>query len=288
MRLVLTSFLAVWGAFFASAADPGWIPCRILGRVVMVEALVNGRGPFLLIVDTGATETVLTPAVARRAGLRVWNSGSEQYRATAAEVAVSGAAVRDFGVFVFDPPQALSLRLDKGVDYGGMLGYSFLSRFVTTIDYPGRRLRFDAIGKRAASKGVQGAATDAHSIPFTLKDRLICLQGRINGRGPLTWLLDTGSAEVMVLPDVAARLGLTRSRDGGGGGRDVGFSVLEEMDVGGVRASNVNAVVARLGWENPAAVTYDGIAGYPFLSNRVITVNYRDKTVSLGRGRPVD
>ncbi|MGQ9663019.1 MAG: hypothetical protein ACUVWX_11890, partial [Kiritimatiellia bacterium] len=42
------------------AASNTEIPVEISGRVVFVRTSINGQGPFVLIVDTGATETILT------------------------------------------------------------------------------------------------------------------------------------------------------------------------------------------------------------------------------------
>ena len=301
MRRLSSLLFLLLAAAPASAEEPGWIPFRLLGKVVMVEATINGHGPFLLIVDSGATETVLTPAVARQAGLRTWSATPDQRKGMARDIAVGSASVRDLPVFVFDPIQALPLRLDKGIDYGGMLGYTFLAAFTTTIDYPAHRLRFESVEKKsptaippasqrlpapmrgAPHAGTAGPNAKPQAVPFVLKDQLIHVPGTINGRGPLTFLLDTGSAEILVLPGTARRLGLNLLRADGGPGAPSAFSVLDEIAVGDTRVSGVTAVVGRLGWESPSGTTYDGIAGFPFLSNLVVTLNYRDRTLLLKR-----
>jgi len=285
----------------APAGEAGWIPFRLPGKVVLVEATINGRGPFLMIVDSGATETVLTPAAARRAGLKSWSATPDQRKGVAREVAVGAAVLKDLPVFVFDPPQALPLRLDKGIDYAGLLGYTFLAAFTTTLDYPARRLRFDppdephprtnaagSQGLPGAVRGVGNAATTGtnakpKAVAFVLKDHLIHVPGTLNGKGPVTWLLDTGSAEVMVLPGTARRLGLNLVRGGGSPGAPTAFSALDEVAIGDTRISGITAVVGRLAWESPAGATYDGIVGFPFLSNLVVTVNYKERTVLLRR-----
>ncbi len=46
--------------------------------LVCIEAKLNGRGPYRLILDTGATETVLTPATAKALGLHTAGIGPRQ------------------------------------------------------------------------------------------------------------------------------------------------------------------------------------------------------------------
>lgn len=302
MRFSILPFVALLAAS-SLAAETSWIPFQLGGKVIFVDAKINGAGPFRLIVDTGATETVLTPSVARRAGLKTWSATPDQRKGIVKEVAVGSAVVKDLSVFVFDPPQALSLRLDKGMDYGGMLGYTFLSAFVTTLDYKAQRIRFDPMGKKGTAVGSNGhgaphvepgtsqtspAAIDTSSGPvaFMIKDHLIHVPGTINGKGPLALLLDTGSAEVMVMPGTARRLGLPLVPGGGRAGTPAMFSALDELAIGEVRVQGITAVVGRLGWERSSGVTYDAIVGFPFLSNLVVTINYRDRTLFLQRGDP--
>lgn len=48
---------------------------KVLGGLPFVDVYINNYGPFLFIVDSGATETILTLAIAKRLGLRVTGIG---------------------------------------------------------------------------------------------------------------------------------------------------------------------------------------------------------------------
>src|SRR2546422_1684859 len=124
-----------------STAVGAEIPFELEGRVIFVKGTINDRGPYTLILDTGATETILTPPTARALGIKAVPAGGHQAIAVAQSIAVGGVSVRNFPVFVFDPPEALSLRLDHGMNYHGILGHSFLSQFVVTIDYRHKTVR---------------------------------------------------------------------------------------------------------------------------------------------------
>jgi hypothetical protein len=68
---LFSGLLAVLGLmFFAQPATAGEIPVKIEGKVVFVSAKVNGEGPFTFVLDTGAMISVLTPAAAKKAGLK--------------------------------------------------------------------------------------------------------------------------------------------------------------------------------------------------------------------------
>jgi predicted aspartyl protease len=259
------------------------VPFEVAGRVIFVKGTVNGEGPLTFILDTGATETVLTPPTAKRLGIEGLPVSPSQKRGLAASVGVGGAVVRELPVHIFDPPQALPLRLDQGMNYSGILGYTFLSRFVTTIDYRRLRVGFTPISRapRIPAAGTGMRRGDGVAVPMRVNGGLIYAKGRINGRGPFTFLVDTGSAEVVIRPAVARRLGLpTRSA---APHPEALFSTLRQMSLGDATAAEVPAVVLDPP-PDPSGASYDGIAGFPFLSGFRLTISYRDRMLTLTPG----
>src|SRR5262245_5468720 len=55
----------------------------------------------------------------------------------------------------------------------------------------------------------------AHEIPFRYVQHQILVETRVNGRGPFTFILDTGATPSGVDLETAGELGLQRSDDGG-------------------------------------------------------------------------
>ena len=152
-------------------APSGEIPILIEGRVPFVKGSINGRGPFTFILDTGATETVITPPTAQMLGVRALPVSTRQKKGTVKTLQVGKYELQNLQVYVFDPPQALPLRLDKGMNYHGILGYSFLSRFVTTLDYRNETVRFERAAeyRPAAEKGQV-------EVPLTLRGNLLHME----------------------------------------------------------------------------------------------------------------
>ena len=109
---------------------------QLRNGVILVEATVNGKGPFTLVFDTGAGLTSLKPEAAAKAGL----AGA----AEADSIAIGKAVAKKVKVTV-------AAAVPEGCD--GILGYSFLSRFVSTIDYGAGTIRLVPAGDASATLG---------------------------------------------------------------------------------------------------------------------------------------
>ncbi len=110
--------------------------------LVMVPVFVNGRGPYAFIVDTGASVTVVSPALADALGIdRAENAtmtgAGGMLQSTVGRVAslgVGAAVLQDLSVVVSDFLEHIGKAVGTTVD--GVVGYNFLRDFRVTIDYP--------------------------------------------------------------------------------------------------------------------------------------------------------
>ena len=277
---LLSVELAVFSLLPSAAPEAGdnfpELPIEIIGRVIFVKGTVNEKGPLNFILDTGATETVLTLPTAERAGLRV-PGNTEKKKAVVESVIIGNAVARNLIVYVFDPPQALSLRLDKGIDYHGILGYTFLSRYVTTIDFRRKKVKFVPIVLYQKRNNKLPAGTSV--VSFQVHDSLILAPASIGRKRPVSFLVDTGSAEVLLLPDIAAALKVPSTPLPGY--ENVRQTALEYITLGGATVSNVTTIVTTPSQDRHSKIPYEGILGHPFLSSFIVTVNYRDKELTL-------
>jgi predicted aspartyl protease len=110
-------------------------------HLIVVSGRVNSRGPFDFVVDTGASMTVLSPSVARRAGVAL--SGPRASAAGAGpRLPARLARVRSIEI---GPLRAMGLgvailslgALNRAtrLEVGGIIGYNLLRRYRVTIDY---------------------------------------------------------------------------------------------------------------------------------------------------------
>lgn len=130
-----------------SGTDQVILPYRGAGRSLVVEASLNGRRTGRLLLDTGASVTVISQRLAQDAGadvnpqapritLHTANGPVQAPLTTLASVRVGGLEVNDVLVAIHDLPGVNS-------EIDGLLGMSFLRHFRVTIDPDRRELTLD-------------------------------------------------------------------------------------------------------------------------------------------------
>src|SRR5262245_41012149 len=121
--LLRAALLAALAAAAARAQDADAAPLTVLFALAAGRTLVRGSAngvPLTFLLDTASAATLLTPAAAEKARLA---------RGVASSLGAGKALAQDLPVATADLPRA---------DYDGVLGTTYLSRFVLTIDYKTR------------------------------------------------------------------------------------------------------------------------------------------------------
>ena len=110
------------------------------------------------------------------------------------------------------------------------------------------------------------------TVPFTLFDNRMLIQVTLDGAGPFTMIVDTGSESLVITPSVAQRLGLALRAAGSTGGAGSGSSQLslsrvESVGIGAMRFDNLAADVIDLSPIQHAIgfPKLDGVIGYSIL-----------------------
>jgi hypothetical protein len=116
-------------------------------RHIVVPVRINGQGPFRLALDTGSPITFVSNRVARKVKLLEAETTSAPIlmgirgQTPVKSFAVGAARAEDFEIMILDHPAIeLLSQVDGPVD--GIVGYSFLGRFRTTIDYAAGKVTF--------------------------------------------------------------------------------------------------------------------------------------------------
>jgi len=146
---ILWTFLALVPAALAGDADaPKHVPFRMLiSNHMVVEAKLNGKGPYRLIFDLGSPVTLLSNKAAESSeaidpNLRKSFLFGARGEGKVKTLEVGELTARDVPVIVLDHPalKALGGVLGKPID--GIIGYTFFARYRTTLDYQKKELTF--------------------------------------------------------------------------------------------------------------------------------------------------
>jgi len=113
--------------------------------VILVRARINGRGPYQLVLDTGAGHTILSPGAAAAAAVAtggptsLTGAGGEEGGAWhgRAEVAVGSAPARRIALIV--APLVDRVAREAGTRIDGIAGTNLFGQGRLVLDYPGRR-----------------------------------------------------------------------------------------------------------------------------------------------------
>jgi len=145
------------GAVTSATASAGRtsVPVKVAGRSVVVDAIVNDT-PAALKLDTGASNTVLSPALALRLGITVPIGAPVRVLYVAGGGTISVPFVRLKALTV---GAATVADLDAGVydivpsmrTLDGLLGTDFLHHFRVALDHHARRLTLEVRPGRAAA-----------------------------------------------------------------------------------------------------------------------------------------
>jgi hypothetical protein len=259
----------------SAVQDPqaaGSIPMTLRGVHIFVEVMVNGQGPFQFIFDTGAGITVLDKGLAESLGLNIQGElagrgvgeGTPDFAlATGVTLGMPGIEVPDQTVATLDIRNLLEKRIGSQVD--GILGFGFISRFVTEIDYAGHRLGLHDPG----TFNYQGEGV---IVPMEMDGSTPHVRATIRGYGsePVTgyFLLDTGSGNAMSLAgpfartnELQATMPQTVKHSGGfgvGGETTTVFGRLQSFELGGLVFSEP---FASIGVEEKGAAAETNSAG---------------------------
>jgi hypothetical protein len=275
------------GATIDGGAASVTLPFRLLNNHIYVKAMVNGKGPYTYLVDTGG-HCLISPELVSELGLKIVGSNAMSGAGTKTtaggfthidEIALDGVRMRNqlgFAAEIYTPAV-------EGIRVDGMVGFEMFRRFAVQIDY-GRNVmiltdptRFDPTG----------AGTP---IPFVFYDHLPMVHGALADL-PARFDIDTGSrSEVDITgPFVAAHdlqkrfsKGVSAVTGWGMGGPSRSYVVrLPSLTLGGVQVRNPVAGLSEDQGGSISDPNYEGNIGGGFLKRFVVTFDYAHQVMYL-------
>jgi hypothetical protein len=147
-RIALALCLGLLAGPAATAADPPTkfeVPYKLTDtKHVLVRAKLNGKGPFNLILDTGAPAVFITKGVAKKAGLETDDKGWGTFDKFEVEggMRVDKVKTRVEDLVQIEGMNSLGL---AGVELHGVIGYNVLARFRIAYDFTADKLTFEEL-----------------------------------------------------------------------------------------------------------------------------------------------
>jgi Aspartyl protease len=281
-------YLALFMVFALAVAAPGSAAREVLpmlpyGVYPAVNVRVNGNGPYLFLIDTGAnTKSRVDKSLA--AALHLRTTGTET-----AGTAVSSATVEvqtltlaslDVGnVRYHNVPSHIGSYNTPGEylpDIGGILAFDLFDQQLLTLDFCRRQVIIEEGELPASARGV---------IPYEDRDGIPYVKGKL-GAQELTLLFDTGTDRALDLPMDVLRTQFLASfprphgTSHGLGGETLGIGRVQLEDpltIGTTKFSHIEATFSSV-WKLP-------IIGSALLRRAVVTFDQKHKRMKIAQGR---
>ncbi len=256
-------------------------------RLVKIPVKVNGQGPFIFDLDTGASTTTVTPQLAERLGIKTRPGNRPEARGIGGSIPTEYADVAiGVGSLEFEKDEVYVLDVNallKGTGgREGVLGYTTLKHCTMSLSYNKQLFKISKTNSENQSNGINWS-------PFEyIKDsHLVGVPVHLNGQGPFNFVVDTGAGNTVITPELAEKLeieaisvdGIAR---GIGGDVELKMAGLESISVGTANITNSQVVVIDLSKVSPKGYLIDnGIIGYDFLRNFETVIDYPNKQFSF-------
>jgi len=178
------------------------LPFEIKGMLPTMKVIVNGK-ELEFILDTGGNLFYIDKTVAEECGLKKLVTHRAKYAYTGGEEVEEFLGVADSvklgEVTLKNVPFSLAEWKSRGIQSDGVVTTQALKEFLSTIDYAHNRIILRERCKKGLKKFRESVVgKEIVEIPFVLDaTHLMFARGCLNGRGGLTFLVDSGLASSM-------------------------------------------------------------------------------------------
>ena len=251
-----------------------------------VDTMINGKGPYSLLVDTGSEIMAIKPDVAKACGLTVKTGTAEVQGPTGGFVPVGQADVDTATVAGITMKKPVCLVEPLNASYDGIIGAPLFNAGIVQLDLPGKQLT------TYPTDTFMPDPSDA-ALPILFgQGRVPIVSGTVGGV-PASIEIDTGSSfpvelnadfvDTHKLRDTFVKLGTVQHSSVSG----VSTSDVYDggsLKLGDIEWTKLNGKVPALFLSaKPGAPkrAFDGRVGCPLLTDSVMTFDYAHAKVYL-------
>jgi hypothetical protein len=279
---------------FANGKSLENLPFKFIENHIYIQITIAGK-TSLWVIDSGAESSVIDESFAKELGLTLEGNLTGQGVGSTVQVSFTTLPPYDLGGLAFNEQKIASIKLQwlfkktTGLEIGGILGYDFLSRLVTKVDFANQTLCFyDPDSFKYAGAGV---VIDA---PVT-QDKMFHVPITIDGTYGGLWNLDLGANGMSFHYPFAKehnlmeRKGYTSTGFGAGGSSQNTISQFKTITFAGFTKNKPLVSVpikADKGAFSSAEVT--GNAGNTLFRHFVLYLDYKHEKVIVEKGADFD
>ena len=172
-----------------------------------VPVIINGNGPYVFVLDTGASVTTISSSLVEELGIPTYVGEKKKARGVGGnEISVLTAKIEKLEIgsrqFHDEEVGVLDFANVLGIagcgPTAGVIGYTTLKNFRVSVHYGTLQLKLDGSNGKASLDSLEW-------IPFKylMDSHLIGVPVYINEKGPFDHILDTGSSGNVMTPTVA-------------------------------------------------------------------------------------
>jgi len=263
------------------------IPFSFVEDHLFIPVVVNGK-ERLWVLDSGAGMTVLNRKFAEELGLKF--EGELQGQGAGGTVTATLAALPPYqvGSIAFQGQTVAVIDMDQlisriGIDVVGILGYDFLSRFVTKVDYADELVSFYDPETFVYSG-------DGHLLAMHIEHSLFQVTATLDGKHSGSWLFDLGAGQthldgVYALREgYAARDGVIRMGHGAGHEYQLKEVRCDSMEFAGFTVYEPIISLAYGGTDTTFTADQIGTLGNSLFRNFVLYIDYAGERLFIEKG----
>lgn len=253
---------------------------------IRISVLIDGKGPFTVALDSGATESVVTSSVAGTAGITPTGTAnvtgvgtsSQSETGTIDNLAINTVVMREQPCLITD-----TAHIPHGCD--GVLGGSIFEYYVLQLDFKSKVMTLYPNGSFAPAPG-------DFIVPVKLANEVPICTGTI-GDLPVRLAIDTGfNGWLALFPSFVAANQLTKkyplvggaSESTAGGGSTDGLYLVDHINLDlGSQLLEIHHVytLLRTDTTEPSNPAFDGQIGLYLLAHWTVTFDYAHSRVIL-------
>lgn len=263
------------------------IPFEFIGNHLYIPVTAGGK-ERLWVIDTGAGMTVLNKAFAEELGLEL--QGELKGQGSGGTViagltnlppySIKGIRFQGQTVAVIDMSELIR-RL--GLDVAGILGFDFLSRFVTKVDFANELVSF-------YEPETFGYTGDGQVLDIHIDNSVFSVQATLDGIHTGSWLFDLGAGTTHLDGRYALRGGYTKKdgvlRMGHGAGNEYQLKDVrcDSMQFAGFTVYEPEISFLYGGTDTTFVADRIGVLGNSLFQNFVLYCDYAGERLIVERG----